>query len=219
MADIFLIVANKRGQDSISGIKYFPDCVMEIGHSFTSEITENPVESGESFSDHIQKRNNKFRVRAYYDAYTLNQWGDDAISNLNDGMTRLKEAYAALEAMHDKRSVFTLVSKFKSYPNCTITSLDIPITPENSSRLEFSMEITQFRTARVEQTLIVQVQNVIESKKDDASNKSSSGKKNKTQNQSLARSLEESVRNGFGEAKDLLEATRNLDPTGGATPP
>lgn len=198
MADVFLIVANKRNFKE-NGVKYFPDCVTEINHDMRNEVSEYPVEDGETISDHVQKRNRTFSFSAQYSPYNLNVWVDDKIAQ--DPQSRVQEAYRALIGLRDNRTVFTFVSKYDSYPNCVITNLSIPVTPDQGNSLRFSAEITQLRIATTEQVNIIQTQNVIESKKDDASVSSSSGKA-KTFN-----SITENLRIEASETVDFISMT------------
>lgn len=175
MADVFFIVANKRGQDSVNGIKYFPDCVTNIGHEFKADATELPVEEGVASSDHVQKRNKTFTVSGMYNKYNLYKWAGDSVDETPQA--RIQDAYRVLVRLYESSNRFTLVSKYDSYPNCVITNLSIPVTPETGDSLTFTAEIKQLRSSEVQEVNIVQTENVIESKKDDASSSTSVGKK------------------------------------------
>lgn len=164
--DIVFIVANKRSADNRQGTKYFPDCVLNITENYENDITENPVETGESFSDHVQNKNKNFTVNGRYNAYALNKYTGDNISHDTD---RLQNAYKFLTDLRDNKTIFTFVSKFNSFPDCVLRSLSVNITPENNGTLEFTLNITQIRRSTTSLTNIVQVSTVADSKKDDAS--------------------------------------------------
>ena len=176
MADgIVFVVANKRSTGNIEGVKYYPDCVMSIGHSFNNDITEHPVETGESFTDHIQNKNRTFVVQGRYNPYNISVFADDTIEQNRD---RLQQAYNFLVGIRDNREIVTLVSKWATYPDCAVSSLDIGINPDNDNVLEFSISFTQIRRSITGMTNIVQVQNVSPPKKDDAASNTNKGKKN-----------------------------------------
>lgn len=175
MADVFFIVANKRGQDSLNGIKYFPDCVTNIGHEFNAEATELPVEEGVAASDHVQKKNKTFTVSGMYNKYNLYKWAGDSVDETPQ--SRIQDAYRALVRLYESSDRFTLVSKYESYPDCVLTNLSIPVTPETGDSLTFTAEIKQLRSSQLQEVNIVQTQNVIEPKRDDASRSRSTGKK------------------------------------------
>lgn len=170
---ITFIVANKSGNSEIAGEKYFTDTTVNITHDFSNSVTEHPVETGVSFSDHVQVRNNRFTVSGIFGSFSLNQYAGDTISY---GKERIKDAYAFLRRLRDNREVFTLVSKYDVYENCVVESLNIPVSSDNFTSLYFDINIVQIRVATTESTSLVKVDNVIAPKKDDASGTSNGGK-------------------------------------------
>ena len=181
MSDITFIVANKRSNSSVDGVagsKYFTDCTVDIQHEFANTVTEHPVETGESFSDHVQRRNNRFTVNGVFSEIPLRGYQGDTLPI----QERVKAAYDFLKRLRDERLKFTLVSKYESYQDCVVENLSIPTTAENSSSLFFTLSIVQIRTAKTTLVNIVQVDNVRDDKKDDASKNGSSGKKNTNEN-------------------------------------
>jgi hypothetical protein len=191
MADVFLIVANKKNQSGEAGIKYYPDCTTSISHNFTNEVTEYPVENGVSISDHVQAKNKTFSFSAIYNQHNLNVWLDDKVSRED----RINDAYQNLLSLYNSKAVFTFVSRYDSYDNCVITNLTIPVAPDDGNTLMFTAEIKQLRTASTEQVTLVQVDNVITSKKDDATSSSSSGKKKTERSalEALTKALEDAL--------------------------
>lgn len=177
MSDITFIVANKRSNSSVEGVagsKYFTDCTVDIQHEFANSVTEHPVETGESFSDHVQRRNNRFTVNGVFSEIPLRGYQGDTLPV----QERVAAAYEFLKRLRDERLKFTLVSKYESYPDCVVENLSIPTTAENSSSLFFTLSVVQIRTAKTTLVNIVQVDNVREDKKDDASKTGNDGKKN-----------------------------------------
>lgn len=177
MSDIVFIVANKRANASIDGVagsKYFTDCTVDIQHEFSNSVTEHPVETGVSFSDHIQLKNNRFTVNGVFSEIPLAGYQGDTLPIEK----RVPAAYDFLKRLRDERLRFTLVSKYESYPDCVIENLSIPVGSDNSSSLFFTISIVQIRTAEVSLVNIVQAEKVRDDKKDDASKQSEAGKKN-----------------------------------------
>ena len=172
---ITFIVANKSGNSEIAGEKYFTDTTVNISHDFSNSVTEHPVETGVSFSDHVQVKNNRFTVSGIFGSFSLNQYAGDTISY---GKERIKDAYTFLCRLRDNREVFTLVSRYDVYENCVIESLNIPVSSDNFTSLYFDINIVQIRVATTESTNLVRVENVIDTKKDDASGTSNGGKQN-----------------------------------------
>ncbi len=170
---ITFIVANKSGNSEIAGEKYFTDTTVTITHDFSNSVTEHPVETGVSFSDHVQVKNNRFTLSGVFGAFTLNQYAGDSIGY---GKDRVKDAYTFLTRLRNDREVFTLVSKYDVYENCVIESLSIPVNADSATSLYFDLNIIQIRVASTESVSLVKVENVIAPKKDDASGTSNGGK-------------------------------------------
>ena len=176
---ITFIVANKfkAGVSEVAGEKYFADCTVSISHDFSNTVTEHPVETGVSFSDHIQVKNNRFTVSGVFGQYGLNDFQADTLSR---GTERIQQAYKFLRRLRDERLTFTLVSKYDTYYDCVIESLTIPVSVESSSSLYFDISVVQIRTASTEVVNLIKVDNVAASKTDTASGKSNGGKSNGT---------------------------------------
>ena len=174
---IVFVVANKRSQsgiESFAGSKFFTDCTIDISHEFSNTVTQHAVEDGVSISDHSQRNNNRFTVNGVFSDIPLNQYAGDTLPQ----QQRIAEAYKFLKGLRDNASTFTLVSKYEVYPDCTIESLSIPVTADNSSSLFFTISIVQIRRAKVSTVNLILTNKVREDKKDTASGTSETGKKN-----------------------------------------
>lgn len=175
---VTFIVANKfaAGNTEIAGEKYFTDCTVSISHDFSNSVTEHPVETGVSFSDHIQVKNNRFTVSGIFGQYGLNDYQADTLSR---GLERIQQAYKFLRRLRDERLTFTLVSKYETYSDCVIESLTLPVSVESSNSLYFDMNVVQIRKANTESVNLVISLNpatVANSKKDSASSTTNGGK-------------------------------------------
>jgi hypothetical protein len=184
---ITFIVANKfkAGVSEIAGEKYFADCTVSISHDFSNTVTEHPVETGVSFSDHIQLKNNRFTVSGIFGQYGLNDYQADTLSR---GLDRIQQAYKFLRRLRDERLTFTLVSKYDTYYDCVVESLNLPVSAESSNSLYFDMQVVQIRTAATESINLVSVAKVIDNKKDSASTTVNGGKTTSNEKQSVAKS-------------------------------
>lgn len=199
---ITFIVANKfaAGNTEIAGEKYFADCTVNISHDFSNSVTEHPVETGVSFSDHVQLKNNRFSVSGIFGQYGLNDYQADTLTR---GSERIQQAYKFLRRLRDERLTFTLVSKYETYSDCVVESLNIPVNAEGSNSLYFDMSVVQIRKATTESVnLVVNPKSVIDAKKDAASSTANGGKQS-----SEGRSILKSVGNESGVeglVKDLF---------------
>jgi hypothetical protein len=183
---ITFIVANKfkAGVSEIAGEKYFADCTVSISHDFSNTVTEHPVETGVSFSDHVQLKNNRFTVSGIFGQYGINDFQADTLTRTAD---RIPQAYAFLRKLRDERLTFTLVSKYETYEDCVVESLSIPANPESSNSLYFDITVVQIRKATTETVNLMSATRVVNGKKDAASSTTNGGKQPST-GQSLAKS-------------------------------
>jgi hypothetical protein len=202
---IVFIVANKKGNAGVDvgGDNYFTDCTLSINHTFSNQVTEHAVEEGANFSDHVQVMSNTFSVSGMYNKVSINPYEGNS---LGKSVERLQEAYQFLLKLRNSKERFTLVSKFDSYPDCVVSSLSIPVNPDNSNSLMFSMEIKQIRVAKTNVVNIVQTDNVADFKKDDASSASNFGNSN-------TKVGGNSVLLGIGKAAGIVDEPTNIKPT------
>jgi len=172
---ITFIVANKfaAGNTEIAGEKYFADCTVSISHDFSNSVTEHPVETGVSFSDHVQLKNNRFVVSGIFGQYGLNDFRSDTLTRTVD---RIPQAYAFLRRLRDNRLTFTLVSKYETYYDCVVEGLSIPASVESSNSLYFDLNIVQIRKATTETVKLISATRVVNGKKDTASSTTNGGK-------------------------------------------
>lgn len=197
---ITFIVANKfkAGVSEIAGEKYFADCTVSISHDFSNTVTEHPVETGVSFSDHVQLKNNRFTVSGIFGQYGINDFQADTLTRTAD---RIPQAYSFLRKLRDERLTFTLVSKYETYSDCVVESLSIPANPESSNSLYFDITIVQIRKATTETVNLISAVRVVDGKKDAASSTTNGGKTT-SGTPSVAASLLDFITTGNTESLD-----------------
>lgn len=118
------------------------DAVLQISPKQTSTITSHPTEQGSSISDHIYKNN-----------VVIDIMGDFACSS-SSGYAAEKDvsSWGLLNKAWEERSPLTVVSRFKVYEDCYITSL-IPLDETDTGEtLRVSLTLEQIRFASLEQT-------------------------------------------------------------------
>ena len=199
MSDITFIIANKKSTSNISGVKYFTDCTVSIDHNFRNTITSYPIEEGANVSDHTTTNNNVFTVSGVFTPYSFNRYPEDTLS-YDD---RVNDAYQFLMKLRNNREVFTLVSKYDVYPDCVVSNLSIPVTPDDGGTLIFEMEITQIRRAKVESVGIILLDKTKEEYKDSAANMKNKGNKSPSFLISAGRTL-------FGDTEEEKELLDNI---------
>lgn len=218
MADsiVFIVANKKKGGASVEGMKYFPDCTVSISHTFDNDVTEHAVEQGGQFSDHVQVKNNMFSVSGIYNAKGIDIYAGDTIGQ----QSRVEDAYSFLKSLRDDKKLFTLISKYDSYNNCTIKSLRFPVAPTDGNTLIFEMDVTQIRPAKVDVVTLVATTLIADSKKDDASKVTNSGKSttNTVTGEDL-QSIFAGIDDATSSAKDTLELSLDLvNQSSGGTP-
>jgi hypothetical protein len=175
--DLVFIVANKQSQSVNSDFAgrpmLFPDCTVSIGHRWDNDVTEHPIERGSSVVDHVVCKNATFSISGVFNKYSLSNYTNNVVSSEN----KVQEAYEYLLALRNNRTPFTLVSKFSSYPDCVVKSLDIPVSPaDGDSTLIFSMELQQVRLVESESITLVRATEVKSEFFDTVQTKLSTGK-------------------------------------------
>lgn len=116
-------------------------CVVEEGHSDDLEITEHPVEQGATINDHAYKKPAEVTLRGGWSNSSKEAGG-------NEGYVR--EMYAKLLELQEKREPFDLVTGKRAYKNMLIQSL--AVTTDQTS------ETILLITATLKQVNIVQTQ-------------------------------------------------------------
>ena len=101
-------------KSSTSGITYFFDVTFRETHSFTNQITQNPVQTGAAINDHV-----------YQQPYTFT-W-DVGVSDClgaikGSSSSSSASAFNVLETMWQKSDALTITTEFFTYQNMVIKS-------------------------------------------------------------------------------------------------
>jgi ribosome-associated toxin RatA of RatAB toxin-antitoxin module len=156
MSVVFIAMNKKATYNLPDSVLLFPDCTTSLDHTFENDVTEHAVELSGSFTDHVQVKNNQFSISGVYSENPFNKNVSDSIPFAD----RLQQAYNFLLDLRNSRRLFTVVSKYASYPNCVIKRLSIPISPDTGNQLVFNMDVTQVRIATSENIRIANVENI-----------------------------------------------------------
>lgn len=164
MAITYLIAGGTANAD----LSFFEmDATTSVQPSMDNEITKHPVELGSEITDHVVNKNKSFSV----EGVVTNAPVFVSRKNIIEGQGRRTEvAYKALEELRDKRTPFTLVTEFRSYPNCVIRSLVLP-TLQTHDALSVQMVVEQIRVVSTEFVLFVEPE-----KRDDSTDTQHNGK-------------------------------------------
>jgi hypothetical protein len=129
--------ARIRGYALIDG--FVIDCLLSDNHTFESEITEFPVESGSFISDNIR---NKPLVVAM-ECIVSNTPLEEVEQFRADGSVPADDAYAMLRAIRKDRRLVQIATSLDHYNNMGLESLTIPRATGRGDELRFNATFKQ----------------------------------------------------------------------------
>lgn len=135
---------------------YFPDINVSEVVSFKNNVTLQPVESGETITDHFYKEALTVEISGYTgdDAYLINQQA--GAPNVETGRALL--AYETLKQLQDTREPFDVVTGYDTYERMLITELNLPRSLEQGDSLFFSCSLVQVRFVDTEKKRVTRSQ-------------------------------------------------------------
>ncbi len=125
------------------------DAVLEEQHNYDSEVTEYPIESGESISDHVTLNPIRLTMRAFITQTPIQ------LLNLNTilGNDLIQTALDKLIEIRNNKDVIDVVSGLKVYSDMIMYRLSIPRDRRTGQSLQFSAEFKQIKkTASILET-------------------------------------------------------------------
>jgi hypothetical protein len=133
------------------------DASIEESHQFNSKITQFPVETGATITDHIFNEPKRLTIEAIVSNYPL-PLPDPALiaRTLKYSLQPTKKftdaVFQDLMDIRDSRKLITVVTRLKSYDNMAVMSITIPRNKDNQEVLRFTIElqeVTQVSTEKV----------------------------------------------------------------------
>ena len=136
----------------------------------SSNITEHPVESKISISDHIFKNPLKVKIQGYITNSPPKFMGILELPLQNNSVSKLvnsaqsflpfgggstkpsMQAYQLLKKAQENRELITVVTKLDAFKNMAIENLTFDCNEDTGERLEFSAELMQLTFASVKTT-------------------------------------------------------------------
>ncbi|HID4698328.1 TPA: phage baseplate protein [Enterobacter cloacae] len=118
------------------------DAVTDTGVRRQADITSYPVESGTEVSDHIQIKNNTFKMSGVITETPIRLEGDLLYSAGVNG-TRISQAITYLDQIFDSRQPITLVTEHKVYENVILSGISYDYKSEYA--MQFDLEFEQIR--------------------------------------------------------------------------
>ena len=122
----FTILASVYNPASDSYIQNYQaivfDAVPSIGIKRQAEVTSYPVESGAEVSDHVQIKNNTFKLSGVI-TETPVRLEKDLLYSAGVNGTRISQAIQYLDKIFDSRQPITLVTEHKVYENVILSGI------------------------------------------------------------------------------------------------
>ena len=118
---------------SLSGlVEFTADLTLEESHERSAEVTENPVESGATVSDHVITNPERLRLEGFVTDAPAAVFASDA--------GRTQGAFETLEQAWREREPLTVVTGRKTYTDMIIVRLDMPRTRPASMRFVIELQ-------------------------------------------------------------------------------
>lgn len=143
--------------------RFIFDAVFSTDHSANATVTQHPVQSGASISDHAYMEPDEVSVEIGM---------TDTAASVSGGASHSVNAYTQLRAIMELREPFTLITRLKTYRNMLITSISAPDDYRTMNALRASIVFQQVNVVSVS---TVTVQEMVTSSKT-TTNKASSSK-------------------------------------------
>ncbi|MCM7432191.1 phage baseplate protein [Enterobacter hormaechei subsp. xiangfangensis] len=142
----FTILASVYNSSSDSYIQNYQaivfDAVTDTGIRRQADITSYPVESGAEVSDHVQIKNNTFKLSGII-SETPVRLEKDLLYSAGVNGTRISQAIEYLDKMFESRQPIILVTEHKVYDNVILYGISYDYKSEYA--MQFDLEFEQIR--------------------------------------------------------------------------
>lgn len=183
------------------------DATLSEVIDLSSTVTQNPVESGSSVSDHIYLNPIRVKMTGFiadftFDIFSAPTFNINAVlentSAIRSRSLKQSTAYEILKDQWLNKSVLTIVNYLDVFDNMVIENLQFPVDQKTEDRLYFEIDLIQITAADVE---TVNISNNPQPTQDLISAKANLGTR-----QTRPPSAEETakIKSGFANAIDFL---------------
>ncbi|MDV0546779.1 phage baseplate protein [Klebsiella quasipneumoniae] len=118
------------------------DSTPSTGIRRQADVTSYPVESGANVSDHVQIRNNTFKLSGMITETPIRAVRDLLYSAGVNG-TRISQAITYLDQIFEARQPIILITEHKVYENVILTGISYDYKSEHA--MQFDLEFEQVR--------------------------------------------------------------------------
>ena len=147
MADIELVMIDD----------FLIDCSINESHTFESDVTEYPVESGSNITDNIRPKPVVIEMECLVSNTPIGimKTFRDNISTGENSVKPSEAAYEKLQAIRRRRKVVTIRTSLRTYENMALKSLNIPRSGKSGDDLRFTATFIQIETVENKRSIRV----------------------------------------------------------------
>lgn len=150
------------------------DATLDENHSWSAEVTQNPVEEGAPVSDHIIEQADKLSLNCFVTDTPL--VASDTVSGTVNGVSVGNRTQGVFDLLYDlikRKELVTVYTKYKVYPDMAISDISVPRAAGVGEAIEFRVEFIHVRKVA---TQLVDVPKGISPKKTAKANKAIANK-------------------------------------------
>lgn len=157
-----IILDSKEGANLGGDIIIF-DYISTVEESYKATVSKYKVERGTDKTDNVNIQNPTFSTSICVQNSPL---GNNLTGNLKQNNVvnaiadRVKTARDTLKSLYNTGSTFNLVTKYETFPNCVITSLELPRNVNNYELLTANITFEQQRFFTEEVTTLIDLGNL-----------------------------------------------------------
>ena len=122
------------------------DAIDSEVHDWQRDVTQNPVENSSPIADHIIERPRNLTVTGMISNAPVS--GSSVfISGLvsSNAEELVSQAFSKLDDLYKSKALLTIYTRYATYENMVITSINIPRAPDNGDSIVFTVQATQVR--------------------------------------------------------------------------
>ncbi|EPC4574388.1 phage baseplate protein [Klebsiella variicola] len=128
------------------------DSTPATGIRRQADVTAYPVESGANVSDHVQIKNNTFKLSGMITETPIRAVRDLLYSAGVNG-TRISQAITYLDQIFDARQPIILITEHRVYENVILTGISYDYKSEHA--MQFDLEFEQIRLVSYAETNVI----------------------------------------------------------------
>nr|DAH65665.1 MAG TPA: hypothetical protein [Caudoviricetes sp.] len=128
--------------------KFIFDAYFNINHESTLTITQHPIQSGASVSDHAYMEANKLSFQIGM-SDVMQDVSDTSFQKFSDGNSRSISAYKVLRMLQEERIPITVVTRLYTYKNMLIETISAPDDNKTAYALKANVTLKQIFVVNV----------------------------------------------------------------------